>query len=1018
MYKNLISIIIPVYNTEQYLKRCLDSVIKQSYNNLEIIVVNDASKGNVQDIVREYQKNDDRVKYVEHEVNRGLYHARLTGSSLATGDFIAFLDSDDYISRDFYHQLLRKANDTGADIVIGKTVWEKSNGYKYVYNLHDTVFNFEMLENECIQDAYFGQEGYCYSWHTIWNKLYTMKLWKRAIPYFEKQNSHIVMTEDIAFSSILFYFAKKITKTNNDAYFYCENANASTDVQDISFDKCNKNIDDIIKVFGFVEKFLVEVGAKESILSSFMNFKQYYFEIWHELINNKFNGKEQQYLFDELKKIGSLEFEEPRRQKFSFSSMTTEWKGGLEYLKDQICSNEYDYISFDIFDTLLLRPFFSPEDLFKFLDKKFEQIYKTNISFSKIRILGEEKARESIFRQNPSFEDITIEDIYKYIEKEYNLPNNIIENMMQEEINLELKFCKARECTKEIYSLAKILNKKIIIISDMYLKEEHIKVLLSKNGYDNYDKLYVSSELKLTKSIGSMYKYVIKELKINPASILHIGDNWQSDIQNAQKYGFNTFFLPKTIEVFCNKINDLNTNRCSSIGNIEYGDNLLNSKSTIGFKTMLAMISNKYFDNPFRVFNSNSDFNMDPYFIGYYLLGMNSSGIMKWIEENIYDYDKICFLSRDGYLLNKLWTIKNKYISKKINCEYIYSSRKLLLPAMLDSKIDFYDLPLEFKNHTPKSVLNILKFCCDIDDEQMIKNLLYDRGILFEKTFLDKREYNMFIKVFLEDIYNENKHMKKIEELSKYYSRLSNQNIITFDMGYSGRIQGALSRLAKKSIPGLFIHNDGHNFFDISRKKSINIKCLYSHIPLLQDFIREYLFSDKQASCVDISYENDRVKLEFEQVTPSVINNFILDNIQLGCIDFYKDFIATFSEFEEYIPFNIDEVMYPLESFFNNITDIDSQLFKLCEFDDYIYGGSNQIGLMNHLKHSKEINIYNYSSQDGLLNKLNYKNKFIKLIVYGLIDKELLRVKVWYALQKHPFWFRAIRKIYRIFNKI
>lgn len=1018
MYKNLISIIIPVYNTEQYLKRCLDSVLKQSYNSLEIIVVNDASKGNVQDIVEEYQKNDVRIKYVQHETNRGLYHARLTGSSLATGDYIAFLDSDDYVSRDFYHQLLRKANDTEADIVIGKTVWEKPDGYKYVYNLHDSVFNFEVLEDECIHEAYFGQEGYCYSWHTIWNKLYNMKLWKMAIPYLEKQNSHIIMTEDVAFSSVLFYFAKKIVKVNNDAYFYCENSNASTDVQDISFNKCSKNIEDMKIVFSFVEKFLLEVGARNNIIYSFSKFKQYYYEIWCELVNNKFNGKEQHQLLEELRKIGSLEFGDPIKQKFSFSSMTTEWKGGLEYLKDKICSDEYDYISFDIFDTLLLRPFFSPEDLFKFLDKKFEKIYKTNISFSKIRILGEEKAREAILSQNPSFEDITIEDIYQYIEKEYNLPNDIIKKMMHEEIELELKFCKARECTKEIYNLAKILNKKIIIISDMYLKEEHIKTLLSKNGYNNYDKLYVSSELKLTKNIGSIYKYVVQELKINPSSILHIGDNWKSDIQNAKKYGLNTFFLPKTVEVFCNKIDDLDTNRCSSIGNIEYGDTLLNSKSTIGFKTMLAMVANKYFDNPFRVFNSNSDFNMDPYFIGYYLLGMNSNGIMKWIEDNVYEYDKICFLSRDGYLMNKLWNIRNKYMNNKIDCEYIYSSRKLLLPAMINNKIDFYDLPLEFKNHTPKSVLNILKFCCNTDDEQVIKKLLYDRGILYEKTFLYKREYNMFIKVFLEEIYDENKHMKKIEELSKYYCRLSKNNIITFDMGYSGRIQGALSKLAKKSIPGLFIHNDGNNFFHISRKNSIDIKCLYSHIPILEDFVREYLFSDKAPSCVDIHYENEGVKFEFEQINPSIVSNVILDNIQLGCIDFYNEFISNFSEFQEYIPFNIDEVMYPLESFFNNISDSDKELFKLCEFDDYIYGGSNHIGLMNHLKYNKETKLCNYNEQGNLLDKLNCKNKFIKLIVYGLIDRELLRVKVWCFLQKYPFLFKTIRKIYRIFNKI
>src|SRR5699024_7763397 len=109
-------------------------------------------------------------------------------------------------------------------------------------------------------------------------------------------------------------------------------------------------------------------------------------------------------------------------------------------------------------------------------------------------------------------------------------------------------------------------------------------------------------------------------LKISPKSILHIGDNWNSDITNAKQHSMNTFFLPKAIEVFLNKIQDLNTNRCSSIGDIAYNNNLLNTKSSIGFKIMLAMVANKYFDNPYRVFNENSDLNSDPYFIGYYLL--------------------------------------------------------------------------------------------------------------------------------------------------------------------------------------------------------------------------------------------------------------------------------------------------------------------------------------------------------------------------------------------------------------
>lgn len=105
----LLSIIIPVYNTEKYLKRCLDSVIKQTYRNIEIIVVNDCSPGNAEEIIHYYMEQDNRIKYITYEKNKGLFCARLKGAEIATGDYIAFIDSDDYVTIDFYNCLVKNA---------------------------------------------------------------------------------------------------------------------------------------------------------------------------------------------------------------------------------------------------------------------------------------------------------------------------------------------------------------------------------------------------------------------------------------------------------------------------------------------------------------------------------------------------------------------------------------------------------------------------------------------------------------------------------------------------------------------------------------------------------------------------------------------------------------------------------------------------------------------------------------------------------------------------------------------
>ena len=91
----LISIIVPVYNTEKYLRRCLDSLVNQTFNDIEIIIVNDCSQGNCKEIIEEYQKKDNRIKYIEHSENKGTLIARKTGSIEAEGDYITYVDSDD-----------------------------------------------------------------------------------------------------------------------------------------------------------------------------------------------------------------------------------------------------------------------------------------------------------------------------------------------------------------------------------------------------------------------------------------------------------------------------------------------------------------------------------------------------------------------------------------------------------------------------------------------------------------------------------------------------------------------------------------------------------------------------------------------------------------------------------------------------------------------------------------------------------------------------------------------------------
>ena len=105
MEKDLISVIVPVYKVEKYLEKCIESIIKQTYTNLQIILVDDGSPDNCGKICDEYAKKDSRIEVI-HKINGGLSDARNVGINRANGRYIGFVDSDDYVEPDYLEQLL------------------------------------------------------------------------------------------------------------------------------------------------------------------------------------------------------------------------------------------------------------------------------------------------------------------------------------------------------------------------------------------------------------------------------------------------------------------------------------------------------------------------------------------------------------------------------------------------------------------------------------------------------------------------------------------------------------------------------------------------------------------------------------------------------------------------------------------------------------------------------------------------------------------------------------------------
>ena len=150
-----VSVCVPVYNVEQYIERCIESILNQSLKDIEIIVVNDCTPDKSMDIVKSYAKKDKRIKIIEHDVNHGLMMARRTGYMAASGDYITFCDSDDTLPSNALESLYSAAVLDNADVVSGTIQYIPNDGNRFLwankmdYGYDKIAVYKALLKNEC-----------------------------------------------------------------------------------------------------------------------------------------------------------------------------------------------------------------------------------------------------------------------------------------------------------------------------------------------------------------------------------------------------------------------------------------------------------------------------------------------------------------------------------------------------------------------------------------------------------------------------------------------------------------------------------------------------------------------------------------------------------------------------------------------------------------------------------------------------------------------------------------------------
>lgn len=550
--------------------------------------------------------------------------------------------------------------------------------------------------------------------------------------------------------------------------------------------------------------------------------------------------------------------------------------------------SNYDVISFDVFGTLIFRPFSSPRVLFSIMEERLG-IYK----FAKIRVDSEDEIRARKLN-TLGHDNVTLKEIYDMISQKTHLDAESTANL---EYELELAYCIANPYFKNVVSLCKQANKTLIICTDMYLSQAQIKGLLYTVGYPEFDKVIVSSEWNKSKKKGDIFEQLKAAYPCK--RIIHIGDDQQADIENAKQYGIDSYYYPNV----------------NTIG----GRTRIDGMSYIISRVYSALVN-------IRLYAEMKEYS-DPYKLGYIYGGIYVLGFVQWVNRFVsnHNIDKVLFLSRDGDIYSQIYDL----LPNHKRWEYFYWSR--FAGNKITAKENYYEFCQRMIWHKARGVYNIQVghvlhfFGLDHLAYKLTDYGLSNTTILSKQTaqsvedfFFDHKEE--ILKCFQPDI------DATLEQINKTVGNA--ERIAIVDVGWAGTgpfiLKTAINKYLKKNCKVYALLAGFRQPID-------NMASLYT----MDDFIHSYLFSpsvNRDLFEQHCNYGSKKNNLLLEIFTQSCAPSFlgytrnglefdweesenydIITMISEGILDFASDYIRTFqndqfilniSSYDAYLPFN------------------------------------------------------------------------------------------------------------------
>ena len=488
-----------------------------------------------------------------------------------------------------------------------------------------------------------------------------------------------------------------------------------------------------------------------------------------------------------------------KREKYQEDSY---WDKTFEQLCEEI--DKHEVISFDVFDTLIMRDVLRPVDIFG-LTAKMTDGKETPEGWQKIRVLAEKMCRTE--KDEPF-----LKDIYEYASRHFNIDCQTADKLRKKEWELEKRFILQRKKMIDAYWYALDRHKKVILTSDMYLTETEIRELLSICGINNDVPLLVSSEEKVSKEGGHLYK-IIKE-KYPLESILHIGDDSKIDGYMAEKQKIDSFIIRSSYDLLA----------ASPFAEI------FDYLETDADKFYLGYFISRILNDPFALGETKGLLPLtsarDIALVIYPMTQM----YLEFICENAKRYDCILFPSRDGYLPYLLYAERQKKEEGLPDAKYVYASRMALSRAALTDEESFKVLLSKLISDQSQNCKNYIynQFGYRLPDE--FDNTSGELIRLWGKDRLLKRLYSYFTDIC-------NSIQKCRENYSKYIDSVCLRKYASFaavDVVSYGTQIYCFSKILNKKVDMLAL---GTTSVPNAYVKNTSVYSVYGNVNLENDGI-------------------------------------------------------------------------------------------------------------------------------------------------------------------------------------